>query len=32
MATSGSVESSSMVNGIDVRRALEREVGLKKQT
>ena len=31
MATSGSVEGRSTVNGIDVR-ALEREVGLKKQT
>ena len=32
MATSGSVESRSTVNGTDVRGALEREVGLKKRT
>ena len=32
MATSGSVENKSMVNGIDVRGALEREVGLRKRT
>ena len=32
MATTGSVESGSTVNGIDVRGALEREVGLRKRT
>ena len=32
MATTGSVESRSTVNGIDVRETLEREAGLKKQT
>ena len=32
MATSGSVESRSTVNGTDVTGALEREVGLKKGT
>ena len=31
MATSRNVESRSTVNGIDVKRALEREVGLKKR-
>ena len=32
MAMSGSVESRSTVNGIDVRGSLERVAGLKKRT
>ena len=32
MATSGSVENRLMVNDIDARGALEREVGLKMRT